>query len=157
MNMKQLAVIAAFSLLLPLAAGQTAARRAKPKSASASLQAALVKLIDEYAEAAKKGDAGFFQTNLARDYIGIEADGHTSTKPEVLDLVGSGKIKLESLQVKTRSVRTYGMSAVVVSELIIRGTVGTTELEGTYISTRVLEKTSNGQWESVLSQLTKVQ
>ena len=157
MNMKQLAVIAALSLLLPLAAGQTAARRAKPKSASGSVQAALAKLIDEYAEAAKKGDAVFFQTNLARDYIGIEADGHTSTKPEVLDLVRSGTIKIENLQVKTRSVRTYGMSAVVVSELIIRGTVGTTELEGTYISTRVLEKTSNGQWESVLSQLTKVQ
>src|SRR5207245_1993885 len=89
---------------------------------------AIEKLVDEYAEAAKKGDATFFEKNLARDYIGIEADGHMSTKAEVLELYRSGQSKFETLEVKDRKVRVYSNSAVVISELTMKSHSGPVEL-----------------------------
>jgi len=109
-----------------------------------------------FAEADKKGDVSFFEKNLARDYISIEADGHMSTKPEVLELYRSGQSKFETLEVKDRKVRLYGSNAVAISELTMKGHSGTVELNGTYRSIRVLE-TQNGRWQSVSFQLTKVQ
>jgi len=47
----------------------------------------------------------FFEKNLARDYIGIEADAHISTKPEILELYRSVQIKFEILDVKDRKAR----------------------------------------------------
>ena len=122
-----------------------------------SVQLAIEKLVDEYAEADKKGDAEFFEKNLARDYIGIEANGHMSTKPEVLELCRSGQSKFETLEVKDRKVRIYNNTAIVISELTMKGHSGTLELDGTYRSSRVLEKRQDGQWQSVSSQFTKLQ
>ena len=154
--MNQTLIITVLFLLIPLGTvAQTAGT--KPEAATNhSVQLALEKLVDEYAEAAKKGDAAFFERNLARDYIGIEADGHMSTKPEVVELYRSGQSKFETLEVKDRKVRVYSSSAVVISELSMKGHSGPVELSGTYHSTRVLEE-QNGRWQSVSFQLTKVQ
>src|SRR6266853_6932583 len=86
----------------------------------------------------------------------IEADGHMSTKPEIVELYRSGQSKFETLEVKDRKVRVYSSSAVVISELSMKGHSGPAELNGTYRSTRVLEG-KNGRWQSVSFQLTKVQ
>ena len=155
--MNQTLIITVLCLLIPLGpVGQTAGTI--PKAATNhSVQLAIEKLVDEYAEAAKKGDAAFFEKNLARDYIGIEADGHMSTKPEVLDLYQTGQTKFETLDVTDRKARVYGNIAVVISELTIKGYSGPAQLNGTYRSTRVLEKRQSGRWQSVSSQLTKLQ
>ncbi len=156
-TMNQILVIAALCLLIsPGTLGQTAGIKQKPVS-SGSIEKAIEKLVDEYAEAAKKGDVAFFETNLARDYIGIEADGHMSTKPEVIELYRSGQAKFGTLEVKDRKARVYGNIAVVISELTMRGHSGRAELNGTYRSTQVLEKRQDGHWQSVSSQLTKLQ
>lgn len=153
--MSEKSVMIVLGLLLPLAlAGQTAP--AKPKATKNSVQTAIEKLIDEYAAAARRGDAAFFEKNLARDYIGIEADGHASTKPEVLDLLRSGTIKFQTVDIKNRNVRVYGNAAVVIGEVNLKGSTATTVVNGTYISTRVLERGKDGQWQMVISQLTKV-
>jgi len=154
--MNQMSVITVLCLLIPLGTvGQTAGTKQKAAT-NRSIQVAIEKLVDEYAEAAKKGDATFFEKNLARDYIGIEADGHMSTKAEVLELYRSGQSKFETLEVKDRKVRVYSNSAVVISELTMKSHSGPVELSGTYRSTRVLEG-QNGRWQSVSFQLTKVQ
>ena len=154
--MNQMSVITVLCLLIPLGTvGQTAETKQKGAT-NRSIQVAIEKLVDEYAEAAKKGDATFFEKNLARDYIGIEADGHMSTKAEVLELYRSGQSKFETLEVKDRKVRVYSNSAVVISELTMKSHSGPVELSGTYRSTRVLEE-QNGRWQSGSFQLTKVQ
>lgn len=156
-TMNQTIIITVLCLLIPLrTVGQTAGTTTKAAT-SHSVQLAIEKLADEYAEAAKKGDAAFFEKNLARDYIGIEADGHMSTKPEVLELYRSGQSKFETLEVKDRKVRVYSNTAVVISELTMKGHSGPLELYGTYRSTRVLEKRQDGHWQSVSSQFTKLQ
>ncbi len=154
--MNQKLIITVLFLLIPLGTvAQTAGTKAEAAT-NHSVQLAIEKLVDQYAEAAKKGDAAFFEKNLARDYIGIEADGHMSTKPEVVELYRSGQSKFETLEVKDRKVRVYSSSAVVISELSMKGHSGPAELNGTYRSTRVLEG-KNGRWQSVSFQLTKVQ
>jgi hypothetical protein len=155
--MNQPLIITVLCLLVPLGTmGQTARSKLKPADTTHSVQLAIEKLVDEYAEAAKKGDVSFFEKNVARDYIGIDADGHMSTKPEVLELYRSGKSKFDTLEVKDRKVRLYASSAVAISELTMKGHSGTAELNGTYRSIRVLER-QNGRWQSVSFQLTKVQ
>lgn len=155
--MNQVLIIGVLCLLaLPGGMGQTQGTKQKPATTGDTEQA-VEKLIDQYAEAAKKGDVTFFAKNLARDYIGIQADGHMSTKPEVLELYHSGQIKFESLRINDRRARLYGNVAVVISEVVMKGHVGTTELNGTYRSTDVLERKPSGQWQSVSSQFTKLQ
>jgi ketosteroid isomerase-like protein len=156
-TMTRTLVIAVLCLLIsPAALGQT--REAKPKPATiGDMEKAIENLVDQYAEAAKKGDVTFFEKNLARDYIGIEADGHMSTKPEVLELYRSAQVKFETLEVKDRRARLYGNVAVVIGELVMKGHIGITELNGTYRSTHVLERRLDGHWQSVSSQFTKLQ
>jgi len=155
--MNQTLISAVVCLLLSLGTGgQSAASKQKP-AASGSTEKAVEKLIDEYTEAAKKGDTDFLEKNLAREYIGIEADGHLSTKAEILDLYRSGQVKFEVLEVKDRKARVYGDIAVVISELAIKGHTGAGELNGTYRSTRVLQRSPDHNWRLVNSQLTKVQ
>ena len=154
--MNQTLIITVLFLLIPLGTVAQTAGTKLEAATNHSVQLAIEKLVDEYAEAAKKGDAAFFEKNLARDYIGIEADGHMSTKPEVVELYRTGQSRFETLEVKDRKVRVYSSSAVVISELSMKGHSGPAELNGTYRSTRVLER-KNGRWQSVSFQLTKVQ
>ena len=145
-----------FLLVSPGTVGQSSAPKQKA-AASGSTEKAVEKLMDEYAEAAKNADTAFLEKNLAREYIGIEADGHLSTKAEILELYRSGQIKLEALEVKDRKARVYGNIAVVIIELAMKGQSGGAELNGTYRSIRVLERGPGGTWHLVSSQLTKVQ
>ena len=155
--MNQTLISAVVCLLLSLGTvGQSVAPTQKP-AVSGSTEKAVEKLIDEYTEAAKKGDTDFLEKNLAREYIGIEADGHLSTKAEILDLYRSGQVKFEALEVKDRKARVYGNIAVVISEMAIKGHSGGAELNGTYRSTRVLQRSPDRNWRLVNSQLTKVQ
>jgi ketosteroid isomerase-like protein len=155
--MNQLLIIGVLCLLaLHGGMGQTQRTTRKPAT-TGDTEKAVEKLIDQYAEAARKGDVTFFGKNLARDYIGIEPDGRMSTKPEVLQLYRSGQIKFERLEVNDRRARVYGNVAVVISELVMKGHIGITELNGTYRSTDVLRRKPDGQWQSVSSQFTKLQ
>jgi hypothetical protein len=155
--MSQASAIAVLCLLVsPGALSQTAAENQKRASVG-DVEKAIERLVDQYGEAARKADVVFFEKNLAREYIGIEADGHMTTKPEVLELYRSGQVKFETLEVKDRKARVYGRIAVVISELTMKGRSGRAELSGTYRSTRVLERRPDCGWQSVSYQSTKVQ
>jgi hypothetical protein len=147
-------IIAVLCMLAwPRVLGQTNVTNQTP----ATMEKRLENLFDQYASAAKDGDLTFIEKDLARDYIGIEADGHLTTKPEILELYRSGQVKFERLEVKDRKARVYRNIAVVVGELEMKGHSGRAELNGTYRCTRVLEKMRHGQWQSVNFQLTKLQ
>jgi len=155
--MNQVLVVAVLCLLVsPGALSQTARANQEPAPLG-DIEKAIEKLVDQYGEAARRADAVFVERNLAREYIGIEADGHMTTKPEVLELYRAGQVKFETLEVKDRKARVYGHVAVVIAELAVKGHSGREELNGTYRSTRVLVRTPDGRWQSVSSQLTKVQ
>ena len=138
-------------LLLPcLAMGQTQEKKGKAKTAGAgSVEQAVERLDDEILEAAKKGDAGFFDKTLAEDYIRISPNGQMNTKAETVEMYHSGKLKAGAIELKNRKVRVYGNTAIVTREIEERGQ--------TYRSTLVFVKMKNGQWQLVTFQATKEQ
>src|SRR5262245_50662952 len=105
--MNQTLTTAVVCLLLSLATvGQSPGPTHRP-DVGGSTEKAVEKLMDEYTEAARKGDTAFLEKSLAREYIGIEADGHLSTKAEILELYRSGQVKFEALEIKDRKARVY--------------------------------------------------
>jgi hypothetical protein len=138
-------------LLLPcLAIGQPQGKKEKAKTAGAgSVEQAVERLDDEILEAAKKGDAVFFDKTLAQDYIRISPNGQMNTKAETVELYKSGKLKAGTIELKNRKVRVYGNTAIVTREIEEKGQ--------TYRSTLVFVKMKNGQWQLVSFQATKEQ
>jgi ketosteroid isomerase-like protein len=138
-------------LLLPcLTLGQTRERKEKAKPArAASMQQAVERLDDEILEAARKGDAAFFDKVLADDYVRISPTGQMNTKAETVELYKAGKLKAGIIELKNRKVRVFGNTAIVTREVEEKGKV--------YRSTLVFVKMKNGQWQLVTFQATKEQ
>jgi hypothetical protein len=138
-------------LLLPcLTAGQNKEQKEKAKPAGAgSVEQAVERLDDEILEAARKGDAAFFDKILADDYVRIAANGQMNTKAETVEMYKSGKLKAGAIELKNRKVRVYGNTAIVTREVEEKGQ--------TYRSTLVFVKLKNGRWQLVTFQATKEQ
>lgn len=152
-------VIVLLSLLLPcLALCQNKEKKEKAKSAGAgAAQQAVEKVDDEIFAAAKKGDAEGFGKILAEDYVRISPAGQMLNKAETVDLYKSGRLKWDSIDLKNRSVRVYGNTAIVTREDNVQGHLGSNEFSGTYRDTVVYVKGKNGHWRDVNFQSTKVQ
>jgi ketosteroid isomerase-like protein len=159
-------VLAAICLLaVPLALGQGENLPASTKESSATSgkgnkageQQAVEKLDDELFAADLKGDAAFFEKNLADDYVRIDAHGEMRNKAETVDRYKSGVRRLDALDSKKREVRMFGNTAIVTREDTAKGRVGSNEFTGTYRKTIVYVKEKNGQWLNVNFQSTKVQ
>lgn len=127
------------------------------KGNKAGEQQAVEKLDDELFAADLKGDAAFFEKNLADDYVRIDAHGEMRNKAETVDRYKSGLRKLDALDSKKRKVRMFGDTAIVTREDTAKGRVGSNEFSGTYRKTVVYVKGKNGQWLNVNFQSTKVQ
>jgi ketosteroid isomerase-like protein len=159
------ALVAICLLAIPLALGQGENPPASTKGIGATSstvinageQQAVEKLDDELFAADLKGDAAFFEKNLADDYVRIDAHGEMRNKAETVDRYKSGLRKLDALDLKKREVRMFGNTAIVTREDSAKGRVGSNEFSGTYRKTVVYVKGKNGQWLNINFQSTKVQ
>src|SRR5579863_7048540 len=158
------APVAICLLAVPLALGQDGPppnrikeRATSGKGNKAGGQQAVEKLDDELFAADLKGDAAFFEKNLADDYVRIDAHGEMRNKTETIDRYKSGLRSLDVLDLKKRQVRIFGNTAIVTREDNAKGRVGSNEFTGTYRKTVVYVKEKNGQWLNVNFQSTKVQ
>ena len=155
--MRPVMVLAFIALLPYLAAGQTSEKKAETKPAN-NIEAELERLDDEAEEAARRGDASFFEKFLSDDYTGVGATGHTSTKARTVDFVRSGKLKFETWKINDRKIRVFGDTAVITQEeQYTNAYSGTIDISGTYRVTLILVKTENGQWQELIWQSTKEQ
>jgi ketosteroid isomerase-like protein len=127
------------------------------KGSKGGEQQAVEKLDDELFAADLKGDAAFFEKNLADDYLRIDAHGEMRNKAETVDRYKSGLRRLDTLDSKKRVVRIFGDIAIVTREDSAKGRVGSTEFTGTYRKTVVYVKGKNGRWLNINFQSTKVQ
>jgi ketosteroid isomerase-like protein len=159
------ALVAICLSAVPLALGQGENPPARTKECGATSgkgnkageQQAVEKLDDELFAADLKGDAAFFEKNLADDYVRIDAHGEMRNKAETVDRYKSGLRKLDALDLKKRQVRLFGNTAIVTREDSAKGRVGSNEFSGTYRKTIVYAKGKNGQWLNINFQSTKVQ
>ena len=184
-RMRRMLIIGLPLLLLPyLTLGQTKEKKEKAKPVGGgSVEQAVLKLEDEFAEAAKKGDCAFFEKNLSSDYIHIFGNGQMSTKAEAVNACKSGQMKYDTIDVKKdrkvrvygntvtaeewergpngqlrkkdRKVRVCGNTAIVTSEAEVKGHRGSIAVIGTYRRTLVFVEMKNGQWQLVTFQATK--
>ena len=157
-RMRRMLIIGLPLLLLPcLTLGQTKEKKEKAKPVGGrSVEQAVLKLEDEWAEAAKKGDVAFLEKNLSNDYINIFGNGQMATKAELVNAWKSGQTKYDTFDLKKdRKVRVYGNTAIVISEAYVKGHRGSIAVSGTYRRTLVFVKMKNGQWQVVTFQATK--
>ncbi len=157
-RMRRVLIIALPLLLLPcLTLGQTKEKKEKAKPVGGgSVEQAVLKLEDEFADALKKGDCAFLEKNFSSDYINIFGNGQMTPKAEVVNACKSGQMKYDTFDVKKdRKVRVYGNTAIVISEAEVKGHRGSIPVMGTYRRTLVFVKMKNGQWQLVTFQATK--
>jgi len=148
--MRRMLVMTLLLLLPCLTMGQTQKQKETAKTVGAgSVEQAVERLDDEILEAAQKGDAAFFDRTLADDYIRISPNGQMNTKAETVEMYKSGKLKAGAIELKNRTVRRYGNTAIVTREIEEKGQA--------YRSTLVFVKMKNGQWQLVTFQATKEQ
>jgi len=120
-----------------------------------SVEQQIKTLHEEGRQAALKGDAGFFEKYLARDYCGIGGDGRLRSKAETIADLKSGAIKFVSIDERDVKVNTYGNSAVVISEASVTLTMQGKPISGDYRATFVYVK-QGGAWREVAHQVTPV-
>ncbi|MFB3815617.1 MAG: nuclear transport factor 2 family protein [Terriglobales bacterium] len=111
--------------------------------------------LDQSRQASLRGDASFFETNLADDYQRVNPQGQSLTKAEFVDSIKSGDARFQSIDVKDVKVRVYGNTAVVNSSADVKGTNKGQDISGTYRTTRVFVN-RGGKWQEVSFQATRV-
>ena len=153
-----LLIVLALIALQPFPAVVQTHKKAPEGTAAHNVEAELEKLDDEAEEAARRGDASFFEKFLSDDYTGVGATGHTSTKARTVEFVRSGKLKFETWKINDRKIHIFGDAAVITQEeQYTNAYSGATDISGTYRVTLILVKTENGQWQELVWQSTKQQ
>ena len=109
-------------------------------------------LHDQRRQAALKDDAGFFEKQLANQYLGVGADGRLRTKAETIQNFKSGAIKYEAIDERDVTVSTYGDAAIVNSTASVKGTIQGKPVNGNYHATFVYVK-EGGSWREAAFEL----
>jgi ketosteroid isomerase-like protein len=92
---------------------------------------------------------------LADDYLGINPNGTLETKADALALRRSGTMKISSIEPDNVKVHVYGDTAVVTSQVQVRGRDGERDISGRYHYTRVYSHKS-GEWKIVSFEASKL-
>ena len=155
--MKIAPLLALVALLSFMTLAQNKEKKTETKPAR-TVEQELERLDDEVEEAAQRGDASFFEKFLADDYTGVGSTGHTSTKPDTVEFVRSGKLKIGPWKISDRKIRVGSEMAVITQEEQYTDSYsGATNISGAYRTTMVLVKAEHGQWQELAWQSTKEQ
>ena len=123
----------------------------------ASAEAELKKIEQEWLDAYIKSDAAYIKNVEADDYSVTEPDGTVTTKADDVKSVTEKKFVLKTATMSDFKCRMLGDNAAVVTAMLkLTGTDSGEEISGDFRAIDVFEK-KDGKWQSVASQLTKVQ
>ena len=168
-----LAALAMFCLLLVQAGCQKAAsptNRAEAgpvatpeKIDTAAIQAELIKLERDWADAVKNGDADTVRRVMADDIVVINPDGSTSTKAAEVEAVQARVVTIDSWDISDPKVTVLDANNAFVTGrgLIKNGKAKvpnsnkTIDISGEYRFLDVYAR-RNGKWEAVASQTTPI-
>jgi ketosteroid isomerase-like protein len=151
--MKRILVLAVLALAASsVALGQMAEDKSAPKG---KVEQELIKLEQDRAQAAVRGDTAFLAQNTADDYTFITPRGVLTTKEQMLAAFKSGEIKLQANDLDDLQVRVYGDTAVLTGRSTQKGQTQGQDTSGQYRFTRVYVR-RNGGWQSVAFQSTRI-
>ena len=109
--MKRMLVLAVLAMAASsVALGQMTGDKSAPKG---NAEQELLKLEQDRAQAAVRGDTAFLEQNTADDYTFINVRGMLITKAQLLADFKSGQIKLQSNDLDDLHARVYGDTAVL--------------------------------------------
>jgi ketosteroid isomerase-like protein len=121
---------------------------------TASVQQTLVQLERDWAEAGVKNDAAAVGKFIADDWIGIDFEGKSVTKAEVMADMKSGASATQSEELGPVKVRVFGNTAVVTGSDTEKSIYKGKDSSGKYVWTDVWV-IRGGHWQAVASQSAK--
>jgi ketosteroid isomerase-like protein len=130
---------------------------------SAAIEAQLIKLERDWANAVKNGDADTVRQVMADDILVINPDGSTSTKAEEADAVQARVVTIESWEISDPKVTVLdannafvtGRGVIKNGKSKIPNSTKTLDISGEYRFLDVYAR-RNGKWQAVASQTTPI-
>jgi hypothetical protein len=144
------AVAIACVCVLP-AFGQAPKGRGAMKAEMAEISDTIQKLEHEWTDAEKSGDVEKLSQIVAADWKGLQPDGTTITRKELLSEVKSGAEKIESAEFGPMDVKVMGRVAVVQGSDTEKSSLKGKDTSGKWIWMDVFVN-RNGNWVAVRSQ-----
>jgi peptidylprolyl isomerase len=108
-----LLMMVGFTPIFSQSKGKRASRSKTGTARVAEVEAELKRLEREWFDAVVKNDVAALNRIFADDFIAMGSDGSFLTKTEMIDLLTSGRIKVDELKVDEFKLRLYGNTAVV--------------------------------------------
>ena len=122
----------------------------KSSHATSASSQALIDVENKWVDALVKNDAAALGAIFADTYADTDEQSHRSNKQEVLAVVKSGDLKIESIKLADMKVDVYGDAAVVTGSATQAGNYKGQALTAKIIFTDTFVK-KNGKWMAVAS------
>ncbi|WP_316150067.1 nuclear transport factor 2 family protein [Cupriavidus sp. BIC8F] len=145
-NLVVSAFISALTLAAPLALAQ-----------DGNVKQQISALSDEMIQANLKGDASFYQKYYADDATIIHGNGKLFTKDQDIADLKSGALKYESIDVREKTIRVYGDTAVVHLLLTFKGSLSGQAFDPINLRRTVVWVKQQGNWKVVAWQVTRAE
>lgn len=152
--MKQVIIVAVLVFAMPIFASAQTKNKAANKLSKIEQQ--ILQLEKEGREAALSNDVEANDRLLADNWMNTNANGTTTTKARLMELLKSSPFKIMSIEDDDVMVRVYGDSAVVTGRATSKR-IGQDNavITGQVRFTRVYAK-QKGQWKVVAAQSTPI-
>ena len=139
----------------PANAGNTAAAPAADKAAT---EADIKKMMDDFAAALNKGDVAALDKMYSEDYTLIDQNGAVQTKAARMEMIKSGKVKMEGMKFEDLKIKTNpaGDGAVVTGHVSGKTTVDGKSEDRNSMVTWVMGKMKDKGWQFVNAQITDI-
>ncbi len=129
---------------------------AAPSVAVSRDRAQIQSLVQQLNQAALTNDASTFDRLLASNYQAINPQGVKEDKNDILKAHRNNDIKYEALQDRDEDIQVNGNTAVERSTSDVRGVYKGQRFDGSYSSTRNLERQPDGSWQIVSLEVHRV-
>ena len=114
-------------------------------------------LSDEMIQANLKGDTNFYQKYYADDATIVHGNGKLFTKAQDIADLKSGSLKYESIDVREKTIRVYGDTAVVHLLLTFKGSLSGQPFGPLNLRRTVVWNNQKGNWKVVAWQVTRAE
>ncbi len=149
-----LALMLAAAISIPVLAQKR--DQGKGKSIANNVDEHLKTLDQQNREATLKADTKWLQDHLAADYVRVGANGEVTDRNGLINDLKSGRLRLDSIDLREQKVRVYGDTAILQDAANVKGTADGQPISGETRATMVWVK-RNGQWKLVSFQATPIQ
>ena len=113
-------------------------------------------LEDDWREAILTSNIKVMDSLLAQDYMAITPSGAIQSRDEALQILSSGRIHFNSLNLTDRKVRFYSGTAVVTSLADVQATTPDGPITGKFRYTRIYIRNGQGKWKIVSFEANRV-